>query len=75
MSKNNNYIVSWVIDCESTTPEAAAAEAFLAMQRTGTTATVFSVVNTKTQEKTEVDVATLETGTIPKNYRFLTRDP
>jgi hypothetical protein len=37
------YRVKWEIDSDADTPESAAKEAFEAMQRRGTTATIFMV--------------------------------
>ena len=49
----------WEIDCDpEATPEQAALEAFMIMQRRGTSANHFTIINEK-GEKTEVDLETL----------------
>lgn len=42
---NSEYLVTWEINICAKTPEDAARQAFEIMQRQGTTATVFNVVN------------------------------
>jgi hypothetical protein len=43
------YLVIWKIDMEGSTPEEAAQKAFETMQRSGTTANVFTVIEKNKQ--------------------------
>ncbi len=54
-----NFTVSWTIDSDAATPEAAALEARAAQCRRHTTATVFTVRDNRTGVHTTVDLADL----------------
>ena len=56
------YLVTWEIDIEADTPEAAALEAFAHMQRPGTTANFFTVYDER-GDGTSVDLEALATPT------------
>lgn len=50
------YVVTWEIDAETDSPVDAAREAFNAMQRPGTEATVFEVKDQESGERYRVDL-------------------
>jgi len=55
----NAYTVTWVIDIEATSPEAAALMAQEHARDPESIATIFTVVDTKTNEETTIDTLDL----------------
>lgn len=51
-----NYLVTWTIDIEASSPEQAARMAFEIMQEKGTAATVFFVKDKETNKKVTIDL-------------------
>lgn len=59
-----NYLVTWEIDAEAESPREAAQEAFDAMQREDTWATVFTVEDLDTGKKVLIDLLSPVDGTV-----------